>query len=75
MREMDTSTNAISEEDDRREVARGTVSIQEMQSRYGIGRTLVYDLLGRGELRGVRVGRRRLITVESIERLLVKGLS
>lgn len=36
----------------------------------GIGRTLVYQLIGDGALESVTIGRRRLIRVASLERLL-----
>ncbi|MEZ5842761.1 MAG: helix-turn-helix domain-containing protein [Hyphomicrobiaceae bacterium] len=36
----------------------------------GIGRTLVYQLLGSGALQSVRIGRRRLVLVASIDALL-----
>lgn len=42
------------------------VSIPEAAYILGVGRTAVYDMLGRGELESVHVGRRRLVTTSSI---------
>lgn len=37
------------------------LSIDEAAEALGIGRTLAYGLIGRGELRSVKAGRRRLV--------------
>jgi len=36
----------------------------------GLGRSKIYELLGSGELRGIKVGRRRLITLGAIRDFL-----
>jgi hypothetical protein len=36
----------------------------------GVGNTLLYELLASGDLKSIRIGRRRLILVESIRRLI-----
>lgn len=38
----------------------------------GIGRSLVYDLIARGELSSLRVGRRRLITGDAIRNYIAR---
>ena len=47
-----------------------TVSVTEAARLLGIGRTLAYDLVTRGELPAVRLGRRVLIPRHAIDRLL-----
>lgn len=46
------------------------VSIQEAREKWlgGIGRTTVYELIKRGELIQVHVGRRTFLTTESLTR-------
>ncbi len=36
----------------------------------GVGRTKVYELIGAGELRTVKIGRRRLVPVSSVLELV-----
>jgi excisionase family DNA binding protein len=36
----------------------------------GLGRTTVYELIRRGEIRSIKIGRRRLIPAEEVDRLL-----
>lgn len=36
----------------------------------GIGRTLFYELIASGQLRSVKIGRRRLVPAEAIEELV-----
>jgi excisionase family DNA binding protein len=36
----------------------------------GLGRSKIYELLGSGELQGLKIGRRRIITVQAIRDLL-----
>lgn len=43
----------------------GAFSIEAFATRYGIGRTSVYNLMQRGELRTFSVGARRLISFEA----------
>ena len=39
----------------------------------GIGRTKLYELIGSGELKSVRIGGRRLILADSLRQLLEGG--
>jgi excisionase family DNA binding protein len=41
-------------------------SIPETCARLGVGRTQVYELIARGELEAVQLGRRRLVPDEAI---------
>ena len=43
--------------------------IAEATRRLGIGRSLLYDAIGRGEVRSVKVGRRRLVPADEVARL------
>jgi len=51
------------------ELVNKLVSIQDAREKWlgGIGRTTVYELIKRGELTQVHVGRRAFITAKSIE--------
>ena len=45
-------------------------SIQEVAHMFGVSRDLVNDLLASGQLRSVKVGKRRLIPVDAVEEFL-----
>ena len=47
-----------------------TTSITEAAKALGLGRTSIYALINEGRLETIKIGRRRLIKVESIHRLL-----
>lgn len=51
------------------ELVNRLVSIQEAREKWlgGVGRTTVYDLIKRGELTQVHVGRRSFLTAKSLE--------
>ena len=48
------------------------ISIAETAKALSLGRTSVYELIKEGELETRKMGRRRLVTVESIKRLIDK---
>jgi excisionase family DNA binding protein len=41
-------------------------SIEQVQTRLGIGRSMVFELIGAGKLRSVSIGRRRLVPETAI---------
>jgi excisionase family DNA binding protein len=45
------------------------LSVAQAALRLGVGRTLAYDAIGRGQLRSVKVGRRRLIPADALAEL------
>lgn len=45
------------------------VSIAEAANALSLGRTSIYELIRKGDLETRKMGRRRLVTVASIERL------
>lgn len=45
------------------------LSIRAASARLGIGRTATYEAIGRGELRSIKVGRRRLIPADALAEL------
>ena len=45
------------------------ISIMEAAKILSLGRTSIYDLINSGALETRKIGRRRLVTVESIRRL------
>lgn len=47
-----------------------TVSISEAAEALGLVRTTIYALINDGQLDTIKVGRRRLVKLESIHRLL-----
>jgi excisionase family DNA binding protein len=49
-----------------------TTSISEAARALGLGRTSIYALINEGRLETIKIGRRRLVKVESI-RLLLDG--
>lgn len=46
-----------------------TVSVKQAKAITSLGHTKVYELIGTGELQTVKVGRRRLVRLDSIRRL------
>ena len=51
------------------------VSIETATKLLGIGRTTVYDLINRGELRSTKIGRRTLLAVEDIDAFVDRKLA
>ena|SRR5688572_2503219 len=49
------------------------LSISQAARHLGIGRTATYDAIGRGELRSLKVGRRRLIPADALVELTQRG--
>jgi excisionase family DNA binding protein len=56
--EQEASQNSIS------------VSVRTATQLSGLGRTRIYEAIGRGEIASIRIGRRRLIDFESLRRFL-----
>lgn len=50
--------------------ARKVVSVTEAASILGIGRNLCYEAIRRGEVPAIRIGKRVLIPIAALERLL-----
>jgi len=48
-------------------------SIPEAAQALGIGRTLTIKLVQSGQLRSIKVGRRRLVPAAALEELLARG--
>ena len=48
------------------------VTPEEAGAALGIGRTFVYELLATGKLESIKLGRRRLIPREALERLVAE---
>lgn len=47
------------------------ISIAEAAKALSLGKTAFYQLLGQGRIDTIKIGRRRLVKVESIHQLLV----
>jgi excisionase family DNA binding protein len=45
------------------------ISVNEARGALGVGRTKLYDLINAGKLRVVRLGRRTLVSTESLREL------
>ena len=61
--------------DNRDLFARGALTVLAASRFSSLSRTTLYDLMQRGELRYTTVGRRRLIPVAELERVLAAGLT
>jgi excisionase family DNA binding protein len=46
------------------------ISVEEARKSLGIGRTKLYELVGQGRLKALKIGRRTLILVASIHALI-----
>lgn len=53
-------------------VERRAFSVDEFAERWGMVRSAVYDLMAKGELQSVKIGRRRVITLEQEERFRIR---
>lgn len=51
------------------------LSVADTSRKLGIGKTRLYQTLREGRLSSLRIGRKRLITAESVERLIVEAAS
>jgi excisionase family DNA binding protein len=60
--------------DRERIVADGAVDVPEACRLTGLGRTFLYTLMDRGELRYCKIGKRRLVPRSEITRLLANAL-
>jgi len=47
-----------------------SVSVRTAVRLSGLGRTRLYEAIGRGEIASVRIGRRRLVLFDSLRRFL-----
>ena len=47
-----------------------TITVNDACKALGLGRTKIYELIGKGRLRTVKIGRRTLISTESIYALV-----
>ena len=54
---------------------RKTLSVEEAAEALGIGRTLAYEAVRRGEIPTVRIGRRLLVPRTALDQLLAAALS
>lgn len=53
-----------------RDQQRATLTVDEAALRLGIGRNAAYDAVKRGEIPSIRIGRRLLVPVAALERML-----
>ncbi len=50
-----------------------TISVNDALAMLGIGRTRFYELVAAGEITTIKLGRRRLVQVASLQRLASEG--
>ncbi|WP_082468112.1 MULTISPECIES: helix-turn-helix domain-containing protein [unclassified Sphingomonas] len=50
-----------------------TISVNDALAMLGIGRTRFYELVAAGEIATIKLGRRRLVQVASLQRLASEG--
>lgn len=57
------------------EVARDRrlIDLEDAARRLSVGRSTIYDLIGSGRLRSMKLGRRRLVDADSIDELIEDG--
>ncbi len=51
-------------------VAAAALSVEQARSSIGLSRSAFYDLIGSGQIRTLKIGRRRLIRPAELERFL-----
>jgi excisionase family DNA binding protein len=52
-----------------------TAPVNEFCVLSGLGRTKVYDMLDKGDIKSIKVGKRRLIVVDSYHKLIESQLA
>jgi excisionase family DNA binding protein len=50
--------------------SRATLTVEEAAKRLGIGRNSAYEAAARGEIPSIRIGKRLLVPIKPLERLL-----
>ncbi len=50
-----------------------TVTVAETAAKLGIGRNQAYEAIRRGEIPSIRIGKRVLVPITALERLLADG--
>lgn len=50
-----------------------TISVKDALAMLGIGRTRFYELVAAGEIQTIKLGRRRLVQIASLQRLASEG--
>lgn len=51
-------------------VTKYTISIVDAGKALGVGRSTIYELINSGDLKTIKIGRRNLVTIESIRALV-----
>lgn len=52
-----------------------TVTTRQARAMTGLGKTKLFELIGDGTIESTTIGRRRLVSVASLKRLLAPGTS
>jgi excisionase family DNA binding protein len=50
-----------------------TLTVEEAGGRLGISRTLAYELVRRGEIPSIRLGRRVLVPIQALDRMVASA--
>jgi excisionase family DNA binding protein len=50
------------------------LTVKEVAGRLSIGRTTVYDLIGRGEIAAIKIGRARRVPSSAVDRFIAERL-
>lgn len=51
-------------------IERGALSVEEAAKYLSLGRTKMFELIRKGELQTIKIGRRRLVPLSALRRLL-----
>lgn len=51
--------------------SRLTLTVDEAISTLGVGRTMLYELLSDGSIRSIKIGKKRLVIIESIREWII----
>ena len=50
------------------------LSVEDAAAYIGVGQTLMWDLVLKGEVKSVKIGRRRIIRRDTLDRVLAEGV-
>lgn len=52
-----------------------SMTIKQAMEETGLGRRTIYELIGQGDLKSVKIGRRRLVNAKSLVEVISRGVN